>query len=63
MKKQLGYTIAELMFAVIWVAAVGGWIWNIVKIVGALSDPITGMFVFRCVGVIVAPLGAILGYL
>jgi len=43
-------------------AAIGGWIANIVAIVGAVSDPITGMFILRCVGIFVAPLGAILGF-
>ena len=63
MKNQLGYASVQLIFIVVWLAAIGGWIGNIVKIVGTLSDPITGMFIFRCVGVIVAPLGAVLGYI
>lgn len=61
--KQKGYTSTSLFIIVIWLVAIGGWIANIVKIVDALSDPITGMFVFRCVGVVMAPLGAVLGYL
>ena len=39
-----------------------GWVMNVVSIVHALSDPITGMFIARLVGTIVFPLGGILGY-
>lgn len=47
----------------LWLAAIIGWIMNIIKLVWIASDPITGVFIFRIVGVVVAPLGAILGYL
>jgi len=45
-----------------WVGGTIGWIINIVKIVHHLSEPLTAMMVFRMVGIIVAPLGAILGF-
>lgn len=44
------------------IVAVIGWIANIAKIVGALNDPISNLFVARCVGAIVMPIGAILGF-
>lgn len=44
------------------IAAAAGWVMNIAAIVHALSEPVTGMLIFRCVGIFVAPLGAILGY-
>jgi len=44
-------------------AAVGGWIWNVVKIVGTIDAAVTGMFVARVIGVFVAPLGSILGFM
>lgn len=50
------------VFAV-WAVVITGYVWNIVKIVGAISDPMTAMFILRCVGAIAAPLGVILGYL
>ena len=59
---QKGYTSIGLVFIIFWLVAITGWIMNIVEIVHSISDPITGMFVFRCVGVFFAPLGAILGY-
>lgn len=42
---------------------VGGWIANIVKLVAVFGDPITTMAVARLVGIFVAPIGAVLGYL
>lgn len=47
----------------LWLAAAGGWIANIVKIFGTADDPITAFFIIRCVGVFAAPLGAVLGFL
>jgi hypothetical protein len=58
-----GAWIFGLFYLLIIAVGVVGWIWNIVKIVGAVSDPITTMFIIRCVGVFLAPLGAILGFL
>ena len=52
--------ILTLLF---FLAAVGGWIMNIVHLFHSASDPITGMFILRCMGVVVPPLGAVLGYL
>ena len=44
-------------------AAVYGWIANIVKIVYTLGDPtITPMLVARIIGAFVAPIGAVLGF-
>jgi predicted lipid-binding transport protein (Tim44 family) len=38
-----------------------GWIMNIAAIVKIIDLPVTGMFILRCVGIFVAPLGSILG--
>jgi hypothetical protein len=54
--------IAGLIFIAIWLAAIVGWVMNIVTIFHTATDPVTGIFIFRCVGVVVAPVGAILGY-
>jgi hypothetical protein len=45
------------------VAAVVGWVANIVKLVGLIGDPVSGELVIRAIGVFFAPLGAILGFL
>ena len=50
-----------LIFAFVVLFALG-WVLNIVGIIAVISDPVTGMFILRCIGVFVAPLGAILGY-
>jgi len=53
----------------IWIVALVGWILNIVKIVKGLkvkkenTKAVTPFFIDRCVGVIAAPLGEILGYM
>lgn len=46
-----------------WLAGIGGWIANIVKIFWSAGEPLTAIFIIRCVGVFAAPVGAILGYL
>lgn len=45
------------------VAGVGGWIANIVKLAWSLNDALTAMTLLRIVGIPVAPLGAVLGYI
>ena len=54
--------VSSLVILAIIAAGVIGWIMNIYEIVQTVADPITGMFILRCVGIFVAPLGAILGY-
>ena len=66
MKNQRGYTGIELMtvlFGVAVLLGVGGWIANIVKLVGMNFDSVTGMLIARAAGIVVAPLGAVLGFI
>lgn len=51
-----------LMGLVVILLGVGGWIGNIVKLVGLLDGDVTAMFVARVVGLFAPPLGAVLGY-
>ena len=53
---------AILVWIAIIVAAVYGWIENIVSIIHVIHDPVTTMTVLRAVGIFVFPLGAVLGY-
>ena len=48
----------------LWIIAICGWVANVVKLIGMISvnEPITTMFIARCVGVFAAPFGAILGF-
>lgn len=66
MRKQLN-TASDGLFvlAIIAIAAlaVGGWIANIVKLIGVIDGSITAMFIARIVGVFFAPLGAVLGFM
>lgn len=63
MKKTDTLSILGLVVAlVLLVLAVGGWIANIVKIVNTDFDVFTGLLIARCIGVFMAPLGAVLGY-
>lgn len=64
MSKERGFSGIVIL---VWLAmlAVGGygWVMNIIKIAGAGFDPLSGLVVLRVVGVFVAPLGAVLGYI
>lgn len=63
MKKQSWFTSVELAIVVIVLVGVGGWVANIVKLTGESFDPITAMAVIRSIGVFVAPLGSVLGFI
>jgi hypothetical protein len=54
-----------LTLVAIVLAAIGGWIANIVKLFSMFGDniEITTMFVGRIVGIFIGPLGAVLGYM
>ena len=43
-------------------ASLVGWCMNIWALYGSVGGPLNAMFIARCVGVFVAPLGALLGY-
>lgn len=43
--------------------AVGGWVANIIKLIGSSFDPMTGIVIARVIGVFLAPLGAVLGFM
>ena len=58
-----GYTVSELLVVIAVIFGLIGWCLNIVKIMVSMSDIITGMFMLRCLGVPLVPLGAVLGWL
>lgn len=55
--------VTSLVIVLIWFLGVGGWIANIVKLVGAAGGDVNAMLVIRAVGVFLAPLGSVLGFL
>lgn len=68
MNKRIGsLTSGETSVAIltITVAVLGawGWVWNIIKLATADFSDITGLLVLRIIGVFIAPLGAVLGFL
>lgn len=65
MKKQRGFTLTEVSgvsLILLFVLAAGGWVANIVKLVGMLGGEVNTWFIARAVGIFAAPLGAILGF-
>lgn len=55
--------ITPLAILGLWLAFIGGWCMNIWAIFDSVGGgALTTMFVARCIGVFVAPLGALLGY-
>ena len=40
-----------------------GWLMNIIKMVELADQVVTGMFILRLIGILLYPLGAILGYI
>jgi len=57
--------IVVILFVTFWIAFAYGWINNIVDIyhMAVANTPVTTMFIMRIIGVLFAPLGAILGYI
>lgn len=65
MKTQRGNVAATLYFLIVGfllAGVIGGWIWNVVKIVQSGFEIWNGMLIARCIGVFVAPLGSVLGW-
>ena len=61
--KRSSFTLIGLSIVLLWIAFVAGYVLNIVNIINNLStDEVTNMFIFQCIGIIIAPLGSILGW-
>jgi hypothetical protein len=54
--------VLHIGFWLLILAMFGGWVANIVKLIGSDFGHVTGMLVARGIGVVMAPLGAVLGY-
>jgi hypothetical protein len=52
-----------IFFAPLFIGAFYGWVLNIIDIFNSSFSEITGILVLRVIGVFIAPLGAVLGYL
>ena len=60
MKMQVGWFVFVAALAV---AGIGGWIANVVKLVGMDVGTLSGMLIVRAIGVVVPPLGSVMGFL
>lgn len=67
MNKQRGFSHIELLLALIAlciaVVGVGGWVWNIVKLSHGTFTVVTPELILRLLGVVVPPLGVVMGWL
>ena len=61
-KQRGASTVGVLVLLAIALLAVAGWVMNIAAIAHADMAHITGMLILRCIGIFVAPLGAVLGF-
>lgn len=52
-----------IAFLVLLIAAVGGYVSNLATVIDLFAEPLTGEVILRTVGVVVMPLGAILGWI
>jgi hypothetical protein len=57
------YCKKEILVLLILSAVLIGWIMNIVAVAHTVDIPITGMFFVRIAGILIVPLGGVLGYL
>jgi hypothetical protein len=60
-----GYTIFELITSLVgiglMVAVVWGYVLNIIAVIALTDLPVSLMFIIRCIGLVIVPLGSILG--
>lgn len=66
MKNQRGFTSFELTVVIIWLAAIIGWVGNLVQVIQVLNvklTDITVLTIVKIIGIFAAPLGSILGWI
>ncbi len=62
--KQRGYALYELVLVIIYILAAVGYIMNLVKILsGGIPDPMSIEMIVRVAGLIIAPIGIIMGFI
>lgn len=66
MRKKITFRVGDfgaIVVLAIVLTGIGGWIANIVKLIDSDFARMSGLSVMRVIGVFVAPLGAVLGFL
>lgn len=61
-KGEAGFTVLELLIAIIAIFGSIGYITNIYKLFQMSMSPITAEWTFRCIGIVAPPVGAIMGF-
>lgn len=51
----------SLAICFFYLAVVVGWVINLVEVIQMAFDPVTTLFVIKAIGILVGPLGAIMG--
>lgn len=59
---DVGKALVGIVVIVLTIAAIYGWVMNIVAITQSEFIPITGLLILRIVGIFISPLGAVLGW-
>lgn len=60
-KRSSSTNVIGWVVFVIGVIALTGWINNILNIIDAITAPVTTLLILQCIGIVVPPLGAVLG--
>ena len=63
MRNSAGSGVAVLFMMAVVLAGIWGYFANAVAIINTTALPLTGLFVLRCLGIVVPPLGAIVGFI
>lgn len=62
-KQKGAATVVALSVILLWIVGIVGWVANLVQVVHQISSPITGLFIIKAIGIVVAPVGVILGWM
>lgn len=60
---QRGVTFVETLILLVLLVILPGWVANVVQLAGADWSTITGLLILKAIGVFVAPLGVVLGWI
>jgi prepilin-type N-terminal cleavage/methylation domain-containing protein len=63
MRRQLGYTLLELIMAITIIVFGTGWVMNIFKLATGELEVASTLFALRVVGIPLFPLGVVMGFL
>lgn len=62
-KNQQGFTLVEFIWLTGVIICIVSWSANIVKLVGMNPDPVTIELLMRVAGVVLPPLGVVMGFI